>query len=417
MGRFPEVEAIISELIGLDIESIGARAFDRAVEKHFDLDPDQRYAAFLVALRTGGPRLDDLIDKLVVPETWFFRDQQAFELLRQTMLDGWVDRLGGKQLRALSAPCSTGEEAYSIAISLWEAGLTSLRFRLDAWDISSQALSVARAALYGPRSFRRRLPERYQRFFLKEGGLMRVAPEVASAVSFSRRNLLRPDAYPEGLPYHVIFCKNLTIYLTAQARKALVINVKRLLHPEGLLFVGHSEAPLFLRSGFDAVQFARSFALFPKGATPPLARDAQPRRRTRPAPHRTRPTRPSALRTNFIPVAVEETRSEPAEAPVETARRLADRGELAEAARVCASLIKANSLDPNVYYLAGLIEQASNRLDSAEDLLSKAVYLDPTHYESLVQLSLLSERKGQERKAAQYRQRLRRLQPKSSEAE
>jgi len=113
---------------------------------------------------------------------------------------------------------------------------------------------------------------------------------------------------------------------------------------------------------------------------------------------------------------MEEPDSVATEKPVDAARRLADRGELTEAARVCAGLIKSNSLDPNVYYLAGLIEQASNRLDSAEDLLSKAIYLDPTHYESLVQLTLLSEQKGQETKAAQYRDRLRRLQPKSSEA-
>ena len=417
MGRFPEVEAIIAELIGLDPESIGERAFDRAVEKHLARHPDVTYSAFLGWLRTGGPRLDDLIDRLMVPETWFFRDQQAFELLRQSLSEGWINRLGGKQLRLLSAPCSTGEEAYSIAISLWEAGLTSLRFRLDAWDVSNHALSVAREARYGPRSFRRRLPERYRRFFLKEDGLERVAPEAASAVNFSRRNLLQPGAYPEGLPYHVIFCKNLTIYLTAKARAALVNNVKRLLHPEGLLFVGHSEAPLFMKSGFEAVQFARSFALCIKGAAPPLGREQQSRRRAKPAQRRVRPTAPASMKTALGLRAAEESISEPTETPVDAARRLADRGELSEAARVCAGLIKSNSLDPNVYYLAGLIEQASNRLDSAEDLLSKAVYLDPMHYESLVQLTLLSEQKGQGRKAAQYRDRLRRLQPKSSEAE
>jgi chemotaxis protein methyltransferase WspC len=408
MTRFAEIEAIITECIGLDTESIGTRAFDRAVELCLGRDPNA-YAEFIGGLRAGGSQLDDLIDRLVIPETWFFRDQQAFELLRQRVLDGWIARLGGPPLRILSAPCSTGEEAYSVAISLLDAGLTAPRFRLEALDISRKALATAREARYGRRAFRR-LSERYAPFFRQEGDDFRVRPEVAESVTFLHGNLLAPAAPGAGAPYHVVFCKNLTIYLTSAARDALVANLKRMLHPEGLLFVGHSEVPLFLRSGFVPVPFARSFALCRQGlAEAPVRQQA---RRAR-LGSRPRSGRAPVTGRAEAPRAAQAS-PEPAEPSIEAARRLADRGELGEAARLCSSLMKPNCLDPNVYYLAGLIEQASNRLDAAEDLLAKAVYLDPKHYESLVQLALLSEQKGQGRKAAQYRERLRRLQLKTS---
>jgi len=246
MGRFPEVEAIISELIGLDTESIGARPLKRAVEKRLALHPNESYGAFLAGLRAGGPQLDDLIERLVVPETWFFRDQQAFELLRQCVSDGGLIDWAGNNC-GCSGPVLDGEEAYSIAISLWERA-DPLRFRLDAWDISNQALLVR-----GPRGMAlarsggacRALPA-----LLREGG----GPGASRARDCERGELLSTQSAPVrrlsgGPPLSRDFCKNLTIYLTAEARAALVSNVKRLLHPEGLLFVGHSEAPLFLKSG------------------------------------------------------------------------------------------------------------------------------------------------------------------------
>ena len=114
--------------------------------------------------------LQELIDTVAVPETWFFRDRGAFIALARIALDAMVRRGPTDVLRILSVPCSTGEEPYSIAMSLLDAGLSPQRFQVEAIDISHRAIERARAGVYRRNSFRgqdllfrgRHLPEQMQ---------------------------------------------------------------------------------------------------------------------------------------------------------------------------------------------------------------------------------------------------------------
>ena len=104
--------------------------------------------------RTDSPRQRQLIETVIVPETWFFRDREAYVALVKVVLEEWLPAHGDGPLRLLSAPCSTGEEPYSMAMALFDAGLPANRFHIDALDISARSLARARRAFYGRNSFR-----------------------------------------------------------------------------------------------------------------------------------------------------------------------------------------------------------------------------------------------------------------------
>ncbi len=416
MGRYREAERLISDLIGLEIESIGLRVFERAVAAV--LGQDVSKADLFVRLQPGKPELDELIDLLVVPETWFFRDRGAFEYLKNRVERKRQESAGKLVYSVLSAPCSTGEEAFSIAATLIMAGVEPSDFTIDGLDISAKALSAARQAAYRTGSFREQRAVFPQSFFCESGDARQVSPEIVARVRFQTANLV-DGAWPTGgRLYDAIFCKNLLIYLAAEARDRLIRNVSGLLKQDGLLFVGHSEVPLFHRAGYQAVGHPRSFALTaaPKNSLAEIDRQAsvipKPKRAHRVHLPAHEPGT-NAGRTGSVRGSMSLADSSSALDRVSSlarARKLADQGQLEQAASLCDSLLAANCMDPEVYYLAGLIKQARDLAEEAEAFFLKASYLNPDHYESLVQLCLLSEQKGDSTRSSQYRDRMRRLQ-------
>jgi len=411
MGRYAEVEAVLSEYSGLDIESIGRQTFERSVESRVTQAFDGSYAGYLESLKAEEDELARLLDLLLVPETWFFRDAGTFAFLAAFVKTEWRSRRDGGILQILSAPCSTGEEPYSIAMTLLESGLQPSQFRIHACDISPKALSAAKAARYAHASFRSPLTAVQSRFFVRGGESATVSESVQSLVTFSRGNLVDPNFLTgtENL-FDVIFCKNLMIYLGEAGRAKVIAALSRLLRENGLLFVGHSEVALFHKAGYTPVASAKAFGLTKAKRQPavpaPPPRRRIPRTRAGEAGAPAKVGRIGGQQADSLEKAVEMVSTRPL---LETARSLADRGDLEAAANVCRSLIGENVMDVGAYYLAGLIEQSQDRLAPAEDFFMKAIYLDPEHYDTLVQLCLLSEKRGDSAKAGQYRKRIERL--------
>src|SRR5262249_44739561 len=150
-------------------------------------------------------------------------------------------------------PCCAGEEPYSAAMTLLAAGLPAERFSVDGVDISRRMLRRAAEGTYTETAFRERdaewllLRERYCRH---AGNGCTVTKEVRSAVRFLHGNLVAADFLAGEPPYDVIFCRNLFIYLDDDARTVALANLRRLLAPEGLLYVGHVEAAATARGCF-----------------------------------------------------------------------------------------------------------------------------------------------------------------------
>jgi chemotaxis protein methyltransferase CheR len=197
--------------------------------------------------REGGER-EAFVNALTTNLTAFFREPHHFELLLARAQQQARQR--GAPLRCWSSACSTGEEAWSIAMVLREAGCAG---EVLGTDIDTDVLNTARAGVYRMERIATLPPERLRRHFLRgtgsNEGLASVRPELRAMVRFGQLNLQSP-AWPAQERYDVIFCRNVVIYFDREFQKKLLARLAELLVPGGLLMVGHSESFPAAHPGF-----------------------------------------------------------------------------------------------------------------------------------------------------------------------
>ena len=201
-----------------------------------------------------------LLETVLIPETWFFRNLEAFEALAEWVTGTWLPAHHAETLRVLSLPCATGEESYSIAICLVEAGLPPERIRIRAGDLSDVSLARASEATYRRNSFRTGFDEgRFGRYFDDLGhGERRVAASIRELVGFDGMNLVDPrQPLP---PSHVIFCRNALIYFGPETQREVVRRLHAALSDDGILFLGPVEPPVALTCGFASAKLPMAFA-------------------------------------------------------------------------------------------------------------------------------------------------------------
>lgn len=146
------IENLLLEAMGLDSESIGNNTVQRIVRQRMEEVGVDRAEDYFARINKDPAELQELIDAVTVPETWFFRDREPFRLLIDVVRREWFPPSRERVLRILSIPCATGEEPYSIAMALKDMGFNAETVRVDAVDISVRALNRARRAVYGPNS-------------------------------------------------------------------------------------------------------------------------------------------------------------------------------------------------------------------------------------------------------------------------
>jgi chemotaxis protein methyltransferase CheR len=197
-----------------------------------------------------GTELIQLLDRIATNETHFFREPRQFEFLEQQIFPRWAEMgaagLRARLIRVWSAGCSSGEEPYSIAMTLLDHFPPSAGWRAEilATDLSSRVLDSARKAVW-PIAKSVEIPQGYlKRFMLKgsgaQAGNMKAGPEILSVVRFERLNL-NDDLYSAGARFDVIFCRNVLIYFDAQSRRRVIERLLNQLAPSGYFFVGHAE--------------------------------------------------------------------------------------------------------------------------------------------------------------------------------
>jgi chemotaxis protein methyltransferase CheR len=208
------------------------------------------YLELLEASRDG-EEWQAFINSLTTNLTSFFREAHHFPVLAAHV------RKSKQPVTIWCAAASTGEEPYSIAITLMEAlGERASTARVIATDIDTAVLAKASAGIFTLEQVNRLSTERLRRFFNKgtgsNAGKVRVRPELAAMVKFSRLNLLDPS-WPLKEPVDAIFCRNVMIYFDKPTQKKVLDRFAPLLKPEGLLFAGHSENASLVSPGFKAV--------------------------------------------------------------------------------------------------------------------------------------------------------------------
>lgn len=410
------IEALLKESMGLDVASVGEASIDRATRDRMAACKVSDLAGYSQLLAASPGELQELIESVVVPETWFFRNAESFRALARIVTEEWIPAHPVGCLRALSFPCSTGEEPYSIAMTLMEANLPRERFSIDGFDISARALASAAKGVYGRNSFRGAETAFRERYFQTDGNVFALIDEVRTTVNFVQRNVTVENFGRRTAEYDVIFCRNLLIYFDQITQQRVLGKIASELRPEGVLFAGPAESFQVTASGFASIPYPQAFA-FRKAAPLPTPETQQDRgavssRQT----FQRRPTtgaRPPARRARDTPAPLPAgARFEQPTEPEDTlarARQLADAGNLTGALELTKRNLAGAFPTADGYHTLGLIRDAMGDSAQAVESYRKALYLSPNHVETLIHLALLLERKGDGVAAQRLRDRAHRI--------
>ncbi len=221
----------------------------------------------------AGPReMEELVERITTHETYFFRAQYQLDGLTDEILPELAtlhDRQ--RRLSIWSAGCSTGEEVYTIAMLLLETGkFRGWSMRVAGSDISRKVLTTARTALYGENSFRTTTDAQRRKYFVEKDNRWQVRDEVRALCSFGQLNLLSTDRFRVLGPCDVIFCRNVLMYLSQEARHRVVEAFFDRLTPGGYLLLGPSESLLNVTTRFDLAHLQKDLVYRkPLNAAPP----------------------------------------------------------------------------------------------------------------------------------------------------
>lgn len=205
----------------------------------------------------SGEELTAMLDAITTNHTSFFREPQHFEFLAKAVLPPLCDASRVTPILGWSAACATGEEPYTIALTLAEVlgPQTGRRVRLLASDLSTRALARASAGIYrADRSTdlpRHLVLKYFQKAVGRQPGLLQVAATIRQLIEFRRLNLLQPA--PPGPPFDFIFCRNALIYFDRAAQQKVIETLEARLTRGGYLFISHSESLNGLRHNLDWV--------------------------------------------------------------------------------------------------------------------------------------------------------------------
>ena len=400
-------QALLRRATGLSVSKAVA---ERAVGQRMEQTGFSDSAAYLQALTPA--EMTQLIELVVVPESWLFRDPQAFYATVELVQERWAR---GRATRILSIPCAGGEEPYSMAMALRDGGVPKQAFSIDAYDLSPGCIERAQAGVYGRNAFRAQDVAFRERYFTHVADdAYRIIDALREQVTFRQGNLLQFDTATCSRHYDVIFCRNLLIYFDKPTTRAAIANLSALLADDGMLLAGYAEVPSFCQNGFAPLQFRQAFAL-KKEATPPaaviqVAALPPPTRALRSVPPAPRPAPARA-----VPAPAARPRPVPVQAPqppadlLAEARRLADRGQLREAGEKCHAHLAKVPEAAEAYFMLGIINELAGKMDLADDYWRRCIYLQPDHYEALCHLALLAERNGNHTAAATLKARAARI--------
>ncbi|CDG84518.1 CheR family methyltransferase [Janthinobacterium agaricidamnosum] len=419
------IQSLLRQASGLSVsKSVAERAVRQRMEHYHFADID----AYLEALTPG--ELSQLIELVVVPESWLFRDPQAFYASVELVRERWSQQ---RITRILTIPCAGGEEPYSMVMALRDAGVPKEAFSIDAYDLSPACIERAQAGVYGRNAFRSQDPafrERYRdRYFthVNEDDY-RILDSLRTQVKFRQGNLLHFDTATYAKYYDVVFCRNLLIYFDKPTTRSAIAKLSALLADDGMLLAGYAEVPSFCQNGFTPLQHRQAFALKKDSGVPVVAEAPKlPLPRSSPAPRpvltSVPPTVPGVPRAappqakakakaKAVAVAMPAQQTAANDDLLQQARRLADLGRFKEAGEQCHAHL-ARHPDGNgaadAYFLLGILNEHGGKMDLAEDYWRRCIYLQPDHYDAMCHLALLAEKNGNRTAAANLKARAARI--------
>lgn len=206
---------------------------------------------------SSGSELQEFINAVTTNLTSFFREKHHFEYLKNTLIPSLKEQNRLREMRIWSAGCSTGEEAYSIAMILRECipDVDRLNIEIIATDLDTNVVRTAANGVYDEKRVEGMSEERKKRWFLRgigaNDGKVRVRPELREMISFGQLNLMKP--WPINEKFDFVFCRNVVIYFDKPTQQVLFKRFSELINSQSCLFIGHSETLHKVSSEFELI--------------------------------------------------------------------------------------------------------------------------------------------------------------------
>ena len=239
---FKKIHLLVRNHSGVDFSLYKSATIQRRIARRMVLNRLDTHAAYAGFLRGNARELDALFSDMLISVTSFFRNPEAFDLLQRKVFPKLLAQRSDKPVRIWVLGCSTGQEAYSLAMAFTESAGNSPRARklqIFATDLNDALLDKARAGLYAKSLAQDLSPERLRRFFTEEEGGYRATKELRQSVVFAKQNVLGDPPFSR---MDLISCRNLLIYFEQGWQKKIIPMFHYALNPEGTLFLGASES-------------------------------------------------------------------------------------------------------------------------------------------------------------------------------
>lgn len=405
---YPRLKALVLNHTGLAYYADKDEDFATRMVRRFAVVKAPNCSTYLSLLRRGAndpSEMDALVGELTIGETYFFRQNEHFELLRTTIFPDLLQRnIGSRQLRIWSAGCATGAEPYSVAVLLY----TEFAAQIRDWDVSilgtdinPDFLAQARTGNFSEWTLRDVAPQVKDCCFRRDGKRWILDAQFRRAVTFRYHNLIdnSASASPDNQSFDLILCRNVMIYFSPERNRAVAAQLFRHLADGGWLLVGHAESSIEMFHQFEPVR-APGVTAYRK----PVDRAEKPQ--GTPAPIWT----PWSDRDfEFQPVSLVETKpclvtatemiapslpSATSPNSLEDARIHADRGEWAAAEAICCRLLEVDPLSAPAHFTLGLILAHTSSVEAAIAQLRRTVYVDRKFALAYYYLGTLLQRAG-----------------------
>lgn len=357
----------------------------------------------------------ELIERLSITETYFFRHGEQFRALREDALPERIAaRSAQRVLRMLSVACSSGEEAFSLAIAGRQVQPDpDWIITVCGVDANPSMLNRALAATYSTWSLRETPEPVRRRWFHQDGDRFRVADDIRTMVQFHQYNvadavddLWRPDQYD------VIFCRNLLMYLTPPVATGLIGRMTASLAPGGYLFLGHTDSLGAAPAGLELRHTHEAFYYCRVTGQPPAQRPAPvPDELPVPPPVTAQDVynrAVSLIHDERFQEALQLVAAWPSDQPRDRLLHgvlLAQAGRLGEATELARALAEADGLNADAHQLHGLCLEGVGAPETAVGQYRLAAYLDPGFALPRLRLGQLARRRGDDRDAARELER------------
>lgn len=399
----------LRDRIGLDVASVGAPMIERAVSQRCVASGAADMDAYWYLLQGSGTEQQALIEAVIVPETWFMRYPDSFAALARLAAERLAAIASARPLRIVSLPCSTGEEPYSIAMALLDAGIAPELFTVRGIDISPLSIDKATRAVYGRNSFRGHPISFRDRHFTPQADGYALNPKVSAQVTLQVGNILDPSLLAGKQAYDFVFCRNLLIYFDVPTQQRVFEVLKKLTQHDGALFIGPAEGSLLARMGMRPIGIAQSFAFVRQTEPSPVLASPPPlpAARVQVAIAPTVPARPRVLPVRKPDPAVRGATAPAADAPdlLRAIAALANEGKSGEARASCEQYLREHGPQAQVFYWLGLLSDVAGQAPEAQSFYRKALYLDPQHPEALAQLAMILAAQGDDVGARRLQER------------